>query len=80
MNRLEAFQLVLTSLKKAANIEADGLSETTDLIKEGLIDSLDSMTLLFEVESTIGNRLEIDDEIDDFKISTMIDLIIKAVK
>ena len=79
MNRTEAFELIIDSLKKAANIDGSAFSENTDLLKEKIIDSLDSMTLLFEIENTLGVKLDIEEDFEDFQISTLIDLITKIV-
>lgn len=80
MDRKEAFDLVLSSLKKATNIESTEFTESTDLVADRIIDSLDSMTLIFEIEQTLEKKLAIDEEFEEFKIALLIDLIIDAVK
>lgn len=76
MNRLEALDIVLKSIEKATKQKPEGISEETDLIEEGLIDSLDSMTVLFEMEDISGKKLNINDEYNDFKVASLVDLII----
>ena len=78
MNREEALNIVLLSLKKATKTEPEGITEATDLIEEEIIDSLDSMTLLFEIEDTLGSKLDIAEDYYDYKVSSLIDLVIAA--
>lgn len=79
MNREEALKLVLNAYQKATKSEPEGISEQTDLIEEGLIDSLDSMTVLFEIEDALGAKLSVDEDYDDYKVSSLVDLVMAAV-
>lgn len=78
MNRTEALELILASITKATKTEHTGIDESTDLIEEGIIDSLDSMTILFEIEDGGKIKLDIDEDYEDFKISSLIDLVVAA--
>lgn len=49
----------------------------TDLVGEEIVDSLDSMNFLFELETALGYPLsKIDESFDDFRVGTLIDLIL----
>lgn len=72
----EAFELI----KKALEETSAGLSEkvdlSTDLIKDGVVDSLDSMNFLFELETLNGGQLvAIDETFDDFRVETLIKIL-----
>ena len=78
MNRQEALELVLASLEKATKQTHEGITEDTDLIESEIIDSLDSMTLLFEMEDMAGFSLGISEDYEDYKVSSLIDLVVNA--
>lgn len=69
-------QTALGHIKTALNIvvegAGDGVDETTDL-SDGVIDSLDQMTFLFELEQLIGSKIEeIDEEYTDYTIAALL--------
>ena len=77
MNSTEAFDLIKKSLI-AAEVDISNLSldEDTDLIKEGILDSLDAMTFLFHLEKEVNQKIkEIDDEFDNFQISNFVKIL-----
>jgi len=76
MTRLEALEIVMASIEKATKQKPEGITEMTDLIDDGIIDSLDSMTILFEMEDISGKKLNIDDEYNDYKVSSLVDLVL----
>ncbi|MGI9116412.1 MAG: phosphopantetheine-binding protein, partial [Gaiellales bacterium] len=55
------------------------LTEDTNLVEDGLLDSLDSMTFLFELENDLGSKLEaIDETYDDFRVGAIVDIVVQA--
>ena len=77
MNATESVSLIKKALISAeVDIEDYSLNEDTDLIEEGILDSLDAMTFLFHLEKEVNEKIiEIDDEFDDFTISTLIQIL-----
>ena len=77
MNQQEA----LISIKKALNsteaeYDEDELDLNTNLIEEGILDSLDAMSFLFELEAVIDKKInEIDEEFEDFTISKFVEIL-----
>ena len=77
MNQQEA----LISIKKALNsteaeYDEDDLDLNTNLIEEGILDSLDAMSFLFELEAVIDKKInEIDEEFEDFTISKFVEIL-----
>ena len=74
-------QQALISIKKALNSTQAEYSENelnldTNLIDEGILDSLDAMSFLFELESVIDKKItEIDEEFDNFTISKFVEIL-----
>ena len=77
MNAKDSVALIKKALFAAeVNIDDNPLNEDTDLIEEGILDSLDAMTFLFHLEKEVNEKIsEIDDEFDDFKIATLIQIL-----
>ena len=77
MNATESVALIKKALISAeVDIEDYSLNEDTDLIEEGILDSLDAMTFLFHLEKEVNEKIsEIDDEFDDFTIATLIQIL-----
>ena len=77
MNPTESVALIKKALISAeVDLEDYSLNKDTDLIEEGILDSLDAMTFLFHLEKEVNEKIsEIDDEFDDFKISTLIQIL-----
>ena len=77
MNATESVALIKKALISAeVDIEDYSLNEDTDLIEEGILDSLDAMTFLFHLEKEVNEKIsEIDDEFDDFRIATLIQIL-----
>ncbi len=60
LSEQEAFDLVIRCLKEVAAVGQDRLDEITmdtDLKAESLIDSLDALSVVFEIEKESGVRL-----------------------
>ena len=77
MNATESVSLIKKALISAeVDIKDYSLNEDTDLIEEGILDSLDAMTFLFHLEKEVNEKIsEIDDEFDDFTIATLIQIL-----
>ena len=77
MNSTESFDLIKKSLISAeVDISNLSLDEDTDLLKEGILDSLEAMTFLFHLEKQVNQKIkEIDDEFDNFQISNFIKIL-----
>ena len=77
MNATESVALIKKALiSDEVDIEDYSLNEDTDLIEEGILDSLDAMTFLFHLEKEVNEKIsEIDDEFDDFIIATLIQIL-----
>ena len=77
MNAKDSVALIKKALFAAeVNIDDNPLNEDTDLIEEGILDSLDAMTFLFHLEKEVNQKIsEIDEEFDHFKIATLIQIL-----
>ena len=77
MNANDSVALIKKALVAAeVNIDDNPLDEDTDLIEEGILDSLDAMTFLFHLEKIVGSKiLEIDDEYEDFRVSSLVSIL-----
>jgi len=70
MNRIEAISLVIQALESLGAHDGGELDENIDLIGDGIVDSLDSMMLIFELEKIVGRRIStIDKDFSDFTVS-----------
>ena len=48
----------------------------TNLIDEGILDSLDAMSFLFELETIIDKKItEIDEEFEDFNVRKFVEIL-----
>lgn len=77
MHQDQALELIKHALVKAvpqaANCE---LQPQTHLIKDGIMDSLDSMAFLYELEALCGGPLQaITDDFTDFRVQRLIDIV-----
>ena len=77
MNQKDA----LIAIKKALNsTQAEYTDESikldTNLIEDGILDSLDAMSFLFELETIIDRKItEIDEEFEDFTIVRFVEIL-----
>jgi acyl carrier protein len=77
MTRDQALYAIVAALKEVDAPVDETLSENTDLIQSGLLDSLDSMNFLFELEKSLNCKIsEIDETFDDFKVGTIVDVLV----
>ena len=79
MTREEALTAITKALTTTVG-DVDGMiGEDTNLVDEGMLDSLDSMTFLFELENDLGLKLEaIDETYEDFRVGSIVDIVVAA--
>lgn len=79
MTQEQALELIKQALLKAVpKAPVQALQPHTHLIKEGVIDSLDSMAFLYELEALCGGSLpEITEEFSDFRVQTLVEIVQK---
>ena len=79
MTREDALAAITKALTTTVG-DIDGtISEDTNLVDEGMLDSLDSMTFLFELETDLGMKLEaIDETYEDFRVGSIVDIVVAA--
>lgn len=79
MNREEALAAITKALTATVGSVDAEVTEETNLVDDGLLDSLDSMTFLFELENDLGSKLEaIDETYDDFRVGSIVDIVVQA--
>jgi acyl carrier protein len=79
MTREEALERIKKALDTTVGDAAGDITEGTDLVGDGMLDSLDSMTFLFELEQDLGTKLEaIDETYEDFRVSALVDIVVQA--
>ena len=79
MTREEALAAISKALTATVGTLDGDLTEDANLIDDGLLDSLDSMTFLFELENDLGSKLEaIDETYDDFRVGSIVDIVVQA--
>jgi acyl carrier protein len=79
MNRDEALAAITKALTATVGAADAELTEATNLVDDGLLDSLDSMTFLFELENDLGCKLDaIDETYDDFRVGSIVDIVVQA--
>lgn len=76
MGEQEAIEMIVKALEKTAPGLSKGVGRETHLLKDGVIDSLESMNFLFELEQMNGHRLTaIDENFDDFRVARLIEIL-----
>lgn len=79
MTRDEALAAVTKALAATVGDVTGTITEDTNLVGDGILDSLDSMTFLFELENDLGSKLEaIDETYDDFRVGSIVDIVVQA--
>lgn len=79
MTREEALAAITKALTSTVGAPDAEITEATDLIDDGLLDSLDSMTFLFALEGDLGTKLDaIDETHEDFRVGTLVDIVVAA--
>jgi acyl carrier protein len=76
MTEDEALVLVRDALDKTVPGAGSKVGTATDLVGDGVLDSLDLMNFLFELEQALGRRLDgVAEDHTDFRVSTLVALI-----
>jgi acyl carrier protein len=79
MTREEALAAITKALTETVGSVDGDVTEDTDLVADGMLDSLDSMTFLFELENGLGTKLEaIDETYEDFRVGALVDIVVQA--
>ncbi len=79
MTREEALAAITKALVATVGSVDGDITEETNLVDDGLLDSLDSMTFLFELENDLGQKLEaIDETYEDFRVGSIVDIVVQA--
>lgn len=75
----DAYASIIQALEKTSPGLSGKVSMDTHLVNDGIVDSLDSMSFLFELEQILGKKLdEIDETFDDFRVSRLVEIINNA--
>lgn len=78
--RIEAFEFIKQALAKAVtHIDLEEVTETTDLLKENILDSLDSMVFIMELSELVDVDFPEEGLVEKgyYNISTLLDIISK---
>jgi len=76
MSNEEALELIKAALEKTKAGLSSKIDANTHLIKDKVIDSLDSMNFMFELEELHGAQLDaIDETFDDYRVSRLIEIL-----
>ena len=79
MTREEALAAISKALTATVGTLDGDLAEDANLIDDGLLDSLDSMTFLFQLEGDLGVKLDaIDETYEDFRVGALVDIVVAA--
>ncbi len=79
MTREEALAVVTKALTTTVGDVTGDITEDTNLVDDGMLDSLDSMTFLFELENDLGIKLQaIDETYEDFRVGSIVDIVVQA--
>ena len=79
MTREEALAAITKALVATVGSVDGDITEETNLVDDGLLDSLDSMTFLFALENDLGQKLEaIDETYEDFRVGSIVDIVVQA--
>ena len=72
MNQKDALIAIKNALNSTqAEYSDESIKLDTNLIEDGILDSLDAMSFLFELERIIDKKItEIDEEFEDFTIDS----------
>ena len=79
MTREEALAAITKALIATVGSVDGDVTEETNLVDDGLLDSLDSMTFLFELENDLNTKLDaIDETYEDFRVGSIVDIVVQA--
>lgn len=74
-NKTEILDYIKLKIEKFNPDQAMSINEDTNLFGDGILDSLDGMSLIFEIEKDLGYKLDLDEEMDDINVSVLTQLI-----
>lgn len=76
MERQQARELIMKCIQNTKPDAPDMIADDTDLVADGILDSLDATNFLFTLEEKVGHKLdEIDEEFNDFRIATLVGIL-----
>ena len=79
MTREEALAAITKALTATVGSVDGDVTEDTNLVEDGMLDSLDSMTFLFELENDLDTKLDaIDETYEDFRVGAIVDIVVQA--
>ena len=79
MTREDALAAITKALTTTVGDAVGPIGEDTNLVVDGMLDSLDSMTFLFELENDLGMKLgAIDETYEDFRVGALVDIVVAA--
>jgi len=77
INQKQAVNIVLKAVTEISGKDLTKLDLGTDLVNAGYIDSLDSMTLLFMIEKSLGKKLSmVNEEYEDYRVIALAECIV----
>ncbi len=76
MTRDESLEHVRSAIRETVADLTNDITESTDLVAEGILDSLDQMNFLFQLEKRLDTKLaSIDEDYQDFRVSSLVDIV-----
>jgi len=78
MTRDESLEHVRGAIQETVTDLPKEITESTDLVGEGILDSLDQMNFLFQLEKRLDTKLaSIDEDYEDFRVSALMDIVMR---
>ena len=69
----DALVMIRAALTKVSPGAGDVITFETDLVEDGVLDSLDLMNFVFQLEQMRGTRIDaIDETFDDFRVDRLV--------
>lgn len=76
MTEDDAMAMIKSAVEEVKPGAGEKLNRETDLVNDGILDSLDIMSFLFELETMRGAKfVEIDETYSDFRVSTLVGML-----
>jgi acyl carrier protein len=78
MTRDESLEHVRGAILETVSDVPKDITESTDLVADGILDSLDQMNFLFQLEKRLDTKLaSIDEDYQDFRVSSLVDIVMR---
>ena len=78
MTEIDAVALIQNAVDEVKPGAGQHLTLESDLVEDGVLDSLDVMAFLFELETKRGAKLvQIDEAYTDFRVSTLVRMLME---